>query len=141
MNYAGRLQRAGVNLNTSTRIYQIRNLPHNFSEIVESTPNINALLEGFGVIIGNDSERMAPFVAVAIDNMNAWLVGGTPPPRSWINGRSLDDDNNGVPDRIEFARADVTLAPTERPGYLLGQISTAGVVALISGTERIFDRP
>ena len=35
---------------------------------------------------------------------------------------------------VEFARADVTLTAGERPGYLLAQISTAGV-ALISGTS------
>jgi hypothetical protein len=42
---------------------------------------------------------------------------------------------------VEFARVDITLTAGQRPGYLLGQLSTAGVVALISGTERIFDRP
>ena len=43
VNYAGRLQRAGVNLNASLRIYQIRNLPHNFAEIVESSLRSAAL--------------------------------------------------------------------------------------------------
>jgi hypothetical protein len=110
VNYAGRLQRAGVILNASLRIYQVRNLPHNFAEIVESTPNINRnIAEHEGIGPSPDAERMAPMVAAAIDNMDAWLGRGTPPPRSWINGVALDDNHNGVPDRIQFSRADGTL--------------------------------
>ena len=109
VRYASRLMRAGVNLPASSRIYQIRNLPHNFAEIVESTPNQNRIIaEKVGVEAGPDSERMTPFVAAAIDNLNEWLLRGTPPPRSWINGRALDQDHNGTPDRIEFTRANGT---------------------------------
>jgi hypothetical protein len=110
VNYAGRLQRAGVNLNASLRVYQVRNLPHSFAEIVESTPNINRnIAEHEGIGPSPDAERMGPLVAAAIDNMDAWLGRGVPPPRSWINGVALDDDHNGVPDRIQFIRADGTL--------------------------------
>jgi hypothetical protein len=110
VNYAGRLQRAGVNLNASLRVYQVRNLPHSFAEIVESTPNINRnIAEHEGIGPSPDAERVAPLVASAIDNMDAWLGRGVPPPRSWINGVALDDDHNGVPDRIQFTRADGTL--------------------------------
>ena len=106
VNYAGRLQRAGVNLNASVRIFQVRNLPHNFAEIVESTPNINRdIAEHAGIGPSPDAERMAPLVASAIDNMDAWLGRSIPPPRSWINGVALDDDHNGIPDRIQFSRA------------------------------------
>jgi len=110
VNYAGRLQRAGVNLNASLRIYQIRNLPHNFAEIVESTPNTNRdIAEHGGVPPSPDAERMAPMVAAAIDNMDTWLGRGILPPRSWIDGVALDDNHDGLADRIQFSRADGTL--------------------------------
>jgi len=41
---------------------------------------------------------------------------------------------------IEVVRADLTLTQKEQPGYLLGQISGAAVVAWINGTKQVFDR-
>jgi hypothetical protein len=43
-------------------------------------------------------------------------------------------------DDIEVVRADLTLTPRQPPGYLLGQISGAAVVAWINGTERTYVR-
>ena len=40
---------------------------------------------------------------------------------------------------VEVVRAEVTLTPTEGPGYLFGEISSAGVVALINETDQVFD--
>jgi hypothetical protein len=92
------------------RIYQVRNLPHNFAEIVESTPNTNRDIAAHGGMAPSpDAERMAPMIAAAIDNMDAWLGRGILPPRSWINGVAMDDNNDGRPDRIQFSRADGTV--------------------------------
>ena len=91
-------------------------------------------------VLGGTPERTDE-VAAALE---ARLAADAPDPRT---GEPIGESVERVAvtsdafEGVEFARAAVTLAPTERPGYLLGQISTAGVVALISGTERIFDRP
>jgi len=91
------------------RIYQIRNLPHAFAEIIESTPNINALIAAHqGVGPSPDAERLAPVVAAAIDNLQTWITTGAQPPRSWINGRAVDETNDGTPDRIVFTRLNGT---------------------------------
>jgi hypothetical protein len=104
--YANRLLRAGVDIGQTLRIYQIGSLPHDFAEIVESTPNENQLaLELFGAALHADSDRMAPVVALAIDNLREWIADGVPPPPSRINGTALDTDGNGVVDTIEFAPA------------------------------------
>jgi hypothetical protein len=105
--YADRLLRNGVDLNADVRIYFIRNLPHAFAEIVESTPNGNRAFEQlFGFAPEADAEHLRPVVAAAIDNMVDWLVAGRPPPRSFITGQPIDEDDDGVPDRIAFSRAD-----------------------------------
>jgi hypothetical protein len=106
VRYASRLGRAGVDLNEMVRIYQIANLPHNFAEINDYSPNVNALLgEVIGVEPSADSERMAPVVAAAIDNMRAWIAGGTPPPPSRINGNAVDTDGDGAVDAVDLAQA------------------------------------
>ena len=104
VRYADRLLRAGVNLGASLRIYQVGTLPHNFAEIVESTPNQNALLAGFGIATHADSDRLAPMVAAALDNLHAWVTRGVAPPRSRINGRAVDTDGDGEIDTIQFAQ-------------------------------------
>jgi len=106
VDYAGRLRRAGVDLADTLRVYQIGNLPHNFAEIVGSTPNINAFLsEVFGERAHADGDRMAPVVAAAIDNLRSWIADGAAPPRSRINGVAQDDNGDGIPDAIEFTQA------------------------------------
>jgi hypothetical protein len=104
--YANRLERAGVNIAHTMRVYQIGSLPHNFAELVESTPNGNQLaLDLFGVTRHADSDRMAPVVAAAIDSLRRWIAEGVPPPPSRINGTAYDTDGNGVIDTIEFTTA------------------------------------
>jgi len=104
--YANRLLRAGVNINQILRVYQIGSLPHNFAEIVESTPNGNRLAtERLGFTPHPDSDRMAPVVAAAIDNLRRWIAEGVPPPPSRLNGAAFDTDGNGLADVIEFTPA------------------------------------
>lgn len=67
VRYVNRILRRGVDLNDGVRIYQFRNLPHAFAEIVESTRNQNAALaENFGFRPSPDADHMAPVVAAAI---------------------------------------------------------------------------
>lgn len=104
--YANRLLRAGVNLGQMVRVYQFGSLPHNFAELVESTPNGNRLAIELGFPPRHaDSDRMAPVVAAAIDNLRRWIAEGVEPPPSRINGTALDTDGNGIVDAIEFAQA------------------------------------
>lgn len=107
--YVNRLQRLGVDINDVVRIYQVGNLPHNFAEILEASPNVNALLGDLtGVVPSTDSERMAPMVLALIDRMRAWIVDGTLPPLSRMNGLGVDTDADDVVDAIDFALADGT---------------------------------
>jgi len=102
--YAHRLLVAGVDIAQRVRIYQFGNLPHNFAELIESTPIANELfLELFGFARHADSDRMAPVVAAAIDNLRRWIAEGVPPPPSRINGTAFDTDANGIADVIEFS--------------------------------------
>jgi hypothetical protein len=103
--YVSRLLRAGVDVNAYARVFQISNLPHNFAEVMESTPNVTRLLATFGIESHPDSERMAPVLAAAIDRMQEWIARGTPPPPSRVNGRGIDTNADGVEDAIEFAQA------------------------------------
>lgn len=104
--YANRLQRSGVNLGQTVRIYQFGSLPHNFAELVESTPNGNRLALELGLPPRHaDSDRMAPVVAAAIDNLRRWIADGIAPPPSRINGAAFDTDGNGIVDTIEFTQA------------------------------------
>jgi hypothetical protein len=106
VHHASRLVRAGVDIRTKLCVYQVRNLPHNFAEIVESTPNINRFLfELFGVESRADGDRMQPVVAAAIDNMTELLKRGTPPPPSRIDGQGVDNDADGAFDAIGFQQA------------------------------------
>ena len=106
VHHASRLLRAGVDIASKLRLYQIRNLPHNFAEIIDWTPNINALIESLGGPVPNaDSDRMKPVMAAVIDNMAAWLKYGTPPPRSRFDGTPVDNNNDGVVDAISFPQA------------------------------------
>jgi hypothetical protein len=108
--YARRLLVAGVDINASFRTYQVRNLPHSWAEIVESTPNLNAFLGGvLGLTIHADGDRMQPVVAAVIDAAVALLKSGAPPPVSRIDGVGLDTDATPGPDAIGFAQADGTL--------------------------------
>jgi hypothetical protein len=103
VHHASRLFRAGVDISSKLWIYQVRNLPHNFAEIVESTPNINLfLLEQFGVESNADGDRMQPVTAAVIENMAELLKHGTPPPRSRLDGQGVDADGDGIPDAISF---------------------------------------
>lgn len=102
--YAHRLRAAGVNIAQLVRVYQFGSLPHNFAELIESTPIANKLfLKQFGFARHADSDRMAPVVAAAIDNLRRWIAEGVPPPPSRINGTALDTDGNGIADAIEFS--------------------------------------
>ena len=104
--YANRLLRAGVSLVETVRIYQFGSLPHNFAELVESTPNGNRLAIELGFPPRHaDSDRMAPVVTAAIDNLRRWLAEDVAPPASWINGVALDTDGNNIVDAIEFTPA------------------------------------
>jgi hypothetical protein len=106
VDYAGRLRRAGVDLARTVRVYQVGNLPHNFPEIVESTPNMNQFLaDMIGQASYADGDRVAPVVAAAIDNLREWLAREVAPPPSRINGRALDLSGDGIADAIEFAQA------------------------------------
>jgi len=106
VHYASRLLRAGVDISSKLWLYQVRNLTHNFAEIVESTPNINRLLlEQFGVESNADGDRMQPVLAAMLENMAELLKYGTPPPRSRIDGQGVDNDGNGTPDAISFPQA------------------------------------
>jgi hypothetical protein len=106
VHHASRLLRAGVDINSKLWIYQVRNLTHNFAEIVESTPNLNRfLLEQFGVETNADGDRMQPVMAAVIENMAAFLKRGTRPPASRIDGRGVDTDADGLPDAISFPQA------------------------------------
>jgi hypothetical protein len=106
VHHASRLIRAGVDINSKLWIYQIRNLPHNFAEIVESTPNINRfLLEQFGVESNADGDRMQPVMASVIENMATLLSRGTRPPASRIDGQGVDTDGDHIVDAISFPQA------------------------------------
>jgi hypothetical protein len=88
--FAGRLRDRGVNVNAMVRVYQLQSFPHNFAEIVESTPHINELAAAAGFPPHADSDRLAPMLAALLGNLNAWIGQGTPPPVSRINGVALD---------------------------------------------------
>jgi hypothetical protein len=104
--HASRLLRAGRDADAVLRISALRNLPHNFAEIVESTPNLNRMLHDlFGVEAHADGDRMAPVVAAMIDRLREWIADGTPPPPSRINARTVDGDGDGLPDAVAFAQA------------------------------------
>lgn len=106
MRYASRVLREGVDLNDVIRIYQVGNLPHNFAEIVEATPNFNGVLADVsGIAPSPDSERMAPLVAALIDRMKLWIADGTAPPVSRINGAGVDTDADGAVDAIDLTLA------------------------------------
>jgi len=106
VHHASRLLRAGVNIDSNLWIYQVRNLPHNFAEINEWTPNIDALIESFGLPAPSaDGDKMKPVVAAIIENMAELLRHGTPPPASRIDGQGVDTDGNGIPDAISFPQA------------------------------------
>ena len=106
VHHASRLLRAGVDIGSSLWLYQIRNLPHNFAEIVDSTPNLNGLfLELFGVPSNADGDRMQPMIAAVVENMAELLKRGTPPPLSRIDGQGVDHDGDGISDAISFAQA------------------------------------
>jgi hypothetical protein len=103
--YARRVGRAGGDL-SGVRIYQVRNLPHNWAEIVESTPNLNALIADLvGTSPRSDGDRMTPVVAAVIDRAIAWAARGVPAPASRIEGTGIDLDGNGTPDGIAFPYA------------------------------------
>jgi len=103
--YAHRLKSAGVRLDDRLRIYQIRNLPHSWADVVVSTPNINqAVLEArLGVTRHGEGDFVKPVVAAVIDATLAWLDYGVRPPTSRIEGTALDRDRDGVADAIAFA--------------------------------------
>jgi hypothetical protein len=113
--YARRVKRAGVDLAANLRIYQVRNLPHNWAEIVLSTPNLNRMASDlFGSAPQADGDRMAPVVAAVIDRVEAWTRHGTAPPASRIEGDGQDLSGDGVPDMLVFPYADggtTTLIP------------------------------
>ncbi len=103
VRYASRLVRAGVDVDRTMRVYQIADLPHNFAEINEYSPKLNQVLgDVIGLEPSTDGERMAPVVAAAIDNMNAWIATGTEPPPSRLAGRAVDTDGDGAVDAVEF---------------------------------------
>lgn len=106
VHHASRLLRAGVDISTRLWLYQVRNLPHNFADVVNWTPNLDALIESLGEPVPNgDSDLMKPLVAAVIENMVRLLKYGDPPPRSRFDGRGVDNDNDGVIDAIAFPQA------------------------------------
>lgn len=105
MLYARRVARAGGDLGR-LRVYQVRNLPHNWAEIVESTPNLNQMfLDLFGAAPQAGGDRMQPVVAAVIDRAVDWAAGGTAAPPSRIEGRGLDLTGDGLPDALAFPYA------------------------------------
>jgi hypothetical protein len=106
VHHASRLLRAGVDIASKLRLYQIRNLPHNFAEVVNWTPNIDALIRSLGAPVPSaDGDLMKPFMAAVIENMAAWLKYGTPPPPSRFDGTPVDNNNDGMVDAISFPQA------------------------------------
>jgi hypothetical protein len=100
--YARRVRRAGGDL-ARVRVYQVRNLPHNWAEIVESTPNLNQMFaDVFGVSPHADGDRMQPVVAAVLDRAVDWATQGIPAPVSRIEGTAVDLDGNGTPDALAF---------------------------------------
>jgi hypothetical protein len=107
VHHASRILRAGVDISTKLWLYQIRNLPHNFSEINDWTPNIDALIESLGGPVPSaDGDRMKPVLAAVIENMADLLKSGKAPPRSRFDGQGVDNNNDGLPDAISFPQAD-----------------------------------
>jgi hypothetical protein len=90
-------------------------------------------------VLGGTAER-ADEVATSLESALAPdvpdPVSGEPTGKS-VEAFDVTRDSHG---EIEMVRADLTLTADESPGYLLGQISGAAVVAWINGTERTFDR-
>jgi hypothetical protein len=90
-------------------------------------------------VLGGTPERADEVVA----SLEAGLAHDVPDPGT---GEAIGDAVESAAvtrhsyDGVEAVRAEVTLNPRERPGYLFGQISSAGVVALINGTEQVFNR-
>ena len=108
--HAFRMKQNGVVLNNRLRIYQVRNLPHNFAEIVEATPNMNAFAaQVFGSAPRADGDRLAPVVAAVLDAALAWVARGALPPASRIEGRGIDTGGDPAPDAIGIPMADGTL--------------------------------
>jgi hypothetical protein len=104
--YTNRLLRAGVDLPAMVRVYQVSGLPHNFAEVVESTPRLGQLLASFGVEMGDDSDRFVPVLAAALAHLREWVDGGVAPPPSRIDGRPIDGNGDGTTDAIAFAQRD-----------------------------------
>jgi hypothetical protein len=103
VQYVHRLLLAGVDVNAMMRVYQIANAPHNFREIVESTPATNAFLgpDAFKA----DGDAIGPVVASAVDHMREWLVSNTAPPVSRIDGVAADTALPPGVDTILFSQA------------------------------------
>ena len=103
--YARRVARAGGDLGL-LRVYQVRNLPHNFAEIVESTPNLNQMFADlFGAAPQADGDRMKPVIAAVLDRAVDWAARGTPAPASRIEGKGVDLDGDGLTDALAFPYA------------------------------------
>jgi len=105
--YAQRLKAAGVRVDDRLRIYQVRNLPHAWADVVASTPNINrqVLERQFGVTRRGEGDFLMPVVAAVLDASLAWLDYGLRPPASRIEGTAVDRDRDGVADALAFATA------------------------------------
>lgn len=113
--YARRVARAGGDVSLM-RVYQVRNLPHNWAEIVESTPNLNRVLSDvIGVAPHADGDRTTPLVAAVIDRVVEWAQKGTPAPPSRLEGTGTDVNGDGTPDALAFPYANggfTTTLPT-----------------------------
>ena len=103
--YARRVARAGGDL-ALIRVYQVRNLPHEWAEIVESTPNLNRMIfDLIGVAPQAGGDRMKPVVAAVIDRAVDWAARGAAAPASRIEGSAVDFTGDGVPDAVSFPYA------------------------------------
>jgi hypothetical protein len=85
----------GADLDQDLRIFQVRNLPHDFVDLNEKrAPD-------------DQADRIMPMVVAMLENLDAQVSAGTPLPASRIDGRLGDGGEN--PDRLFFEQADGSL--------------------------------
>lgn len=121
------LQRAGVDVANSVRVYQIRNMSHNPPEAILVFPHVRAALEGppyppnpqgwssLGMSV-TSGDRLEPVMATVIDNMGAHLKTGEQLAPSLIDGTIVA----GSPPYVDFPQ--FSRLPGSPPSNLYSQV-------------------
>jgi len=121
------LQRAGVDVANSVRVYQIRTMTHNPPEAILVFPHVRIALEGppyppnpqgwstYGMSV-TSGDWLEPVMAAVIDNMVAYLKTGKRMPPSLIDGTIVA----GSPPYVDYPQ--FSRLPGSPPSKLYSQL-------------------